>query len=467
MNNSRAFSILIIDDQKLIRNSLKIALEKENYTVELAETGAGGLSKFRQKYFDIVLLDIRLPDTSGIDILKQMKSINCEPIIIMMTGYGTIESAVLAMKLGAFDYVNKPFKTKDLLALIKMALELHEELRGNIMKAKGEINPVFENVDIAGKSGSIKEVLELIKKYALIDSTVLIQGESGTGKELVARGIHSNSSRRDGPFIEINCSAIPYTLLESELFGFEPGAFTDAKKVKQGLIEQAHGGTLFLDEIGDMEIGMQAKILNVLQERKFRRLGGTKTLDMSARIIAATNHNLKDCIKNGKFRQDLFYRLNVLNIYIPPLRDRLEDLLILSELFIREFNQKYKKNVKGISPSALEIMRQYGWPGNVRELRNIIERIIIVNNPDYIGVEHLPIEIGIKDAVSETTLNETDLNFPDSGLNFRKSVDFFQIQLIRKALLKSEGNKSHAARLLNIDRFCLHYLMKKYNISKL
>jgi two-component system, NtrC family, response regulator AtoC len=462
-------SILIIDDQGLIRKSLKVALEKEKYCVELAETGAFGLAKFKQKRFDLVLLDIRLPDTSGIDVLKQMKSLDRNPIVIMMTGYGTIENAVLAMKLGAFDYINKPFKTESLTALIKMALAAHADvMRNGKRSAEGELADFeFENSQIIGRSRSVMEMLELAKKYSRIDSTVLIQGESGTGKELVARAIHANSIRRSGPFVEINCSAIPYTLLESELFGFEPGAFTDAKKIKKGLIEQAHGGTLFLDEIGDMEIGIQAKMLNVLQERKFRRLGGTRTMDMSARIVAATNHDLKEGIRNNRFRQDLFYRLNVLNIFVPPLRERKEDIIILAEYFIGEFNERYKRDVKGIDDAAAEAMRRFTWPGNVRELRNVMERIVIVNSPEYIGLKDLPMEISMDG--NETLLNQAlmqgyDFDFPENGINFKKYVDSFQVQIIRKALLKSGGNKSQAAKLLNIDRFSLHYLINKLDI---
>jgi two-component system response regulator AtoC len=461
-------NILIIDDQKLIGSSLKVALEKEGYEVQVAETGAEGIAAVGKNNVDLVLLDIRLPDINGIDVLKKIKEMDPETIVIMMTGYGTVENAVLAMKMGAFDYVNKPFKTKTITTILKLALET-QRLKREVGSFRDKNRTIYGTDKIIGQSSAIHDILEMIGKISQIDSsTVLIQGESGTGKELVAKAIHYNSARANGPFVEINCSAIPYTLLESELFGYEQGAFTDAKRAKRGLMEQANGGTLFLDEIGDMELSMQAKILNVLQERKFRRLGGVKLIDTDARIIAATNHHLRDDVNRKKFRQDLFYRLNVLHLYLPPLRDRKEDVISLSRHFIQEFNQTFKKTVRGISQEALDLLMSYSWPGNVRELRNTIERIMIIDNPEIIQSRHLPLEIiGEHGPLSKTPSKDSlvQINLAEQGMDFKTVTEAVQVWLIREALDKSKGSKSKAAKLLNLDRFALRYLMNKLHIT--
>jgi DNA-binding NtrC family response regulator len=459
---------LIIDDQKLIRNSLKVALEKDAYEVRLAETGAKGLDIIRKNSVDLVLLDIRLPDINGIEVLKKIQEVDPEVIVIMMTGYGTVENAVLAMKHGAFDYVNKPFKIKTITTILKLALET-QKLKREVFGFRDRNKTLYATDKIIGKSDATRETLELVRKVSQIDSsTVLVQGESGTGKELVAKAIHYNSSRNTGPFVEINCSAIPYTLMESELFGYEQGAFTDAKKTKRGLMEQANGGTLFLDEIGDMEMGMQAKILRVLQERKFRRLGGDKLIDTDARIIAATNHNLREDVSKKKFRQDLFYRLNVIHIHLPPLRERKEDVVPLTKYFIHEFNQSFKKTVRGVSQDATNLLMHYSWPGNVRELRNTIERIMIIDNPEIIQSKHLPLEIvGESGPASRTAkkLFDLPLAVSDQGIDLRTATESLQAALISEALQKAGGSKSRAAKLLNITRFALRYLMNKHHLS--
>lgn len=458
-------TILIIDDQKLIRDSLKSALQQEGYRVFVAETGEEGLNIFKRETVELVLLDIRLPDVNGIDILKQIKTLNDDAIVIMMTGYGTVENAVTAMKLGAFDYFNKPFKTKNISTIIKLALET-QKLKREVEGIKDKARSLYGTGKIIGQSNAILNTLDMIKKVSRIDSsTVLIEGESGTGKELVAKAIHYNSGRSDGPFIEINCSAIPYTLLESELFGYDQGAFTDAKRSKNGLFEQANGGTLFLDEIGDMDIAMQSKLLNVLQERKLRRLGGRKTIQFDARIITATNHNLREDIRQNKFREDLFYRINVLNIYLPPLRERKEDIVLLAKHFIDEFNKSFRKNVKDIEEDALQAMQNYFWPGNVRELRNTIERIMIIDNPDTIMMKHLPREVLNKSDADPFSDRSVNLDIPENGLDIREFTLAMQAQLIKKALLKTKGNKSKAAQLLNLDRFSLRYLINKVGLS--
>lgn len=459
-------TVLIIDDQKLIRGSLKVALEKELYAVRLAETGGEGLAVVKESSIDLVLLDIRLPDMNGIEVLKKIKEIDPETIVIMMTGYGTVENAVKAMKLGAFDYINKPFKTKAITTILKLALET-QQLKKEVRGFRDRNRTLYGTDKIIGQSKAIHDVLKLVRKISQIEtSTVLVQGESGTGKELIAKAIHYNSPRVDGPFVEINCSAIPCTLLESELFGYEQGAFTDAKKTKKGLMEQANGGTLFLDEIGDMELTMQAKILNVLQERKFRRLGGERLVDANARIIAATNHNLREEVIQKRFRQDLFYRLNVIHVYLPPLRDRKGDIIPLTKYFINEFNQSFKKTVRGISQDAMDLLLAYSWPGNVRELRNIVERIMIIDNPEIIQKKHLPLEVtGQQDSILAAKSDESiALDFPDGGVDLRVLTETVQTKLIREALHKTGGSKSKAAKLLNMDRFALRYLMNKLQI---
>lgn len=460
--------ILVVDDEKLIRKSLKVALEEEGLGVCVAETGAEGLAMVKKENIDLVLLDIRLPDINGIDVLKMLKEVDNDLIIVMMTGYGTIDNAVLAMRSGAFDYINKPFKTKNVTSLIKLAIEtqsLKREVKRFIDKDR-----IFYGLDkIIGQSDAIHQILDMVKKIAQIDSaTVLIEGESGTGKELVAKAIHYNSSRCNGPFVEINCAAIPSTLLESELFGYEQGAFTDAKKAKKGLAEQANGGSLFLDEIGDMDAAMQAKILRVLQERKFRRLGGDKVVEMDARIITATNHDLRNEVRKNKFREDLFYRLNVVHISLPSLKDRKEDIIPLTEYFINEFNELFNKGIKGISSDAMNLLMRYSWPGNVRELRNIIERIMIIDNPEIIECEHIPVEIASgHDNLSETSdLNQVlSFEIPDEGIDIKELTSSFQAMLVRKALQKSGGKKEKAAKLLKIDRFSLRYLINKLDPS--
>ena len=459
--------ILIIDDEKLIRKSLQVALEEEGYKCFVAETGAEGLAIARKKTPDLVLLDIRLPDINGIDVLKMLKEIDSELIVIMMTGYGTIENAVLAIKLGAFDYITKPFKTKNITTLIKLALEtqtLKRDVKRFIDKDK-----IFYGLDkIIGQSDIVRQIGETVKKIAQVDlATVLIEGESGTGKELVAKAIHYNSSRSNGPFVEINCAAIPPTILESELFGYKRGAFTDAKTTKKGLIEQANRGTLFLDEIGDMDLGMQAKILRVLEDKKCRRLGDDKLIEVDMRIIAATNHNLRDEISRKNFREDLFYRLNVVHIFLPPLREREEDIVPLVEYFVGEFNETFNKSVKGVSPDAIKLLMSYSWPGNVRELRNIIERIMIIDNPETIQCENIPAEIagGLPSFTERNDSNrQLNLEIPDEGIDIKQLSASFHAELIKKALQKTGDKKGKAAELLGLDRFSLRYLMSKLGI---
>lgn len=460
--------ILIIDDESLIRKSLKVALEEDGYNVYAAETGTEGITVAGAENIDLVLLDIKLPDIQGLDVLTKLKNLDSDLVVIMMTGYGTIESAVTAMKSGAFDYISKPFKARDVATLIKLALETRN-LKRDVKRFIDKDRRFYGLDKIVGQSEAINHTVEMVKKIAQIDSsTVLIEGESGTGKELVAKAIHLGSTRCDRPFVEINCAAIPPSLLESELFGYEKGAFTDARKTKKGLIEQANGGSLFLDEIGDMDGGMQAKILNVLQERKFRRLGGEKVIEVDMRIITATNHDLRKDVQEKVFREDLFYRINVIHIYLPPLRDRRGDIPLLVNSFIDEFNTLFTKHVRGIAPDALQVLMEYSWPGNVRELRNIIERVMILADPELIQREHIPAEIlgvsGDQGAAEIVPSEGYDFEIPDSGIDFKEATERFQARLIAQALEKAKGHKGRGAALLNMDRFALRYLMKKMNL---
>ncbi|MCK9231003.1 MAG: sigma-54 dependent transcriptional regulator [Syntrophales bacterium] len=462
------YQILIVDDEKLILKSLRMLFEKD-FIVHTAETGAVGIEIAERENIDLVLLDLRLPDSDGIAVLKKIKQVSSETIVIMMTAYGTISNAVLAMKEGAFDYINKPFKAKNIEIIVRLALEsknLHERVEGY----RSELQRLRGGGRIIGASKAMHTLFEIIEKAATAgDAPVLIEGESGTGKELIAQAIHYGSRRSNGMFMEVNCAAMPLTLLESELFGYEKGAFTDAKRASKGLIEQARGGTLFLDEIGDMDLGIQAKILKVIEEKKYRRLGGDGVIDADIRVIAATNHTLQDDVDNKQFRKDLFYRLNVIHISVPPLRERIEDIKPLALHFVDAFNKSMRKEVAGIETEALNLMEQYEWPGNVRELRNIIERIMIMDAPKSIGPGHLPPEIGnrkgLKGVIKEPG-REFIVNIPDGEIDIKHVVASMQRELVMYALKQSGGRRTDAAKLLSISRYSLRYLIKTLNIPE-
>jgi two-component system response regulator AtoC len=387
------FSILIVDDEILTLNNLKKFLEKEGYEIYLAENGEKALEITSRIKPDLILLDLMLPGISGVEVLRQVKEKEPNTVIIMMTAYEIIEKAVEAMKLGAYDYLLKPFPLSELKNSIHRALEtlsLKIRIQEHLNTEKGR----YYFGRIIANSPKMKEILNIAQKIALMErTTVLIQGESGTGKELLAKAIHYHSPRSEGPLIEINCAAIPENLLESELFGYEPGAFTDAKKRKIGLLEKGNEGTVFFDEIGDMSLNLQAKVLRVLEDGKFMRLGGNKPVKIDIRVIAATNKNLQTAVKEGRFREDLYYRLNVVPIHIPPLRERKEDIIPLALFFMSEYNRELKRSYTGITPEAAEALEKYSWPGNVRELRNIIERIMSLNDDHEIRYHHLPVEI--------------------------------------------------------------------------
>jgi len=444
--------ILVIDDEKLIQWSLEQELSRNGYEVFSAGTGEAGLQLFERESPDLTIVDIRLPGADGIEILEKIKAQDKEHPIIMITAFGDVGTAVRAMKLGAYDYLTKPFDLEVVKLVVGKALEsrmLRQEVT-ELRKKERQTN------QIVGASPEIKKVLEAVRKIAETDATtVLIAGESGVGKELMAKAIHYQSQRGDKPFMEIDCSALTETLIESELFGHEKGAFTDARTLKKGLLELADGGTAFLDEVGDMPLSTQGKILRVIETKTFKRVGGTRDIQVNIRIVAATNKSLGDLTKQGRFREDLYYRLKVIPIFIPPLRERKDDILPLVKHFIGHYNKEFRKHVRGPSPEAEKRLLSYSWPGNVRELINVIERAVLLEGKDIILPEHLILEVGTQGAPSK------DFRLPERGV----SLDDVEKSLVIQALEMASGNQSRAAGLLGITRDTLRYRMKKYHLG--
>lgn len=452
--------ILVVDDEQLICWSFKQQLDKKGYHVLTADSAEDGLLKFEKEMPEIVFVDNRLPNMQGIELLSKIKEIENNTYVVFMTAYGTIETAVEAMKRGAYDYINKPFTFEEIHVILKgirEKIELENNLR--ILKRERFSDVNFDS--IIGQSQQMKEIIQLSKKIAKSEaSTVLLLGESGTGKDLLARAIHNESNRSSKPFVTINCSSVPETLLESELFGHEKGAFTSAHKQKKGLFEIADGGTVFLDEIGEISLGIQVKLLSIIEYKTFRRVGGTNDINVDIRIIAATNKNLQESIKENRFRYDLYYRLKVFQLILPPLKERREDIPELIDFFIKGFNIQFRKNIKGVTPDAKNLLMRYDWPGNVRELRNVIERAIILQSGDYIRKEDLPCEINLRSP--QLTVDDVDLwlQIPDGGFSLFK----VEKKIIEHTLRKVNLNQSKAAKMMGISRDRLRYKMKKYNI---
>jgi two-component system, NtrC family, response regulator AtoC len=452
----RKHKILVVDDEHLIRWSLEQNLKKQGYEVFTAGSGEDALRIAREELPDLMLLDIQLPGINGLQVLEKIKEMEEEIIVIMVTALGVLETAVKAMRSGAYDYLNKPFNLDEMAIVIKKALETGE-LKREVAHLRSEQSSKYGIDKIIAHGRHMKNVLAMVEKIARSDaSTVLIQGESGTGKELIAKAIHYESARADKPFMAINCAAVPETLLESELLGHEKGAFTDAKAMKKGLFEIANGGTVFLDEIGDMEPGMQAKLLRVLEERCFRRVGGTKDIQIDVRIVSATNKDLLKAIEERTFRNDLYYRIQVIPIFLPPLRERKDDVLPLTEYFIAHFNREFGKHVRGVSKMAEKFLVEYSWPGNIRELKNIIERAIILESEETLLLEHLHQEIVAK--VGGAGSGPLSFNLPPEGID----IEDVERELIRQALEVSEGNQSRAAKKLNLGIDAFRYRMKKF-----
>ncbi len=450
--------ILIIEDEKLLRWSLRERLEREGYDVFEAANGHDGLELAHDRGIDLMLVDYRLPDMTGHQILREVGSSRPDVPIIMMTAFGTVETAVEAIKAGAFEYMTKPFNQEELLVRISKALEssrLHRELRSWRTRQKRKYAPS----NILGTSTAIRRIITLVEKIGSSPAaTVLITGESGTGKDLVAKAIHYASDRATRPFMNITCTALPETLLESELMGHEAGAFTDARHTKQGLFELADGGTLFLDEIGDMGLALQSKLLRFLQEKAFRRVGGTRDITVDVRVIAATNKDLETEVERARFREDLYYRLNVIPVHLSPLRERREDIPVLVSHFIKGFNQEFKKHTEGITDEAMVRLMSYPWPGNVRELRNVVERAMILENKACLDVVDLPPEIVAHSG-----------RVPKGDCPIRLAEDGYPLEemirgMVRQALEQTHGNQSAAARLLHISRDALRYKMKKFGM---
>lgn len=455
----RSETILIVDDEKLIRWSLKQTLNQFGFNVLEASTMKEALSSVCEKEPDLILLDQRLPDGTGIDVLHKLQSLKNIAPVIMLTVIDRSDVAVEAMKLGAFDYITKPVNTEELTIVIEKALEATHVKRQLVQLLK-EQEKKYSFHNMIATSPAMKKAFDIITKVAQSNTTtVLITGESGTGKELAARAIHQLSSRKDAPFMAVNCSALTETLIESELFGHEKGAFTDAKTQRKGIFELAENGTIFLDEIGDIAPAVQVKLLRVLEEKTFRRVGGAIDLNVDARIIAATNQSLEDRVSEGKFRTDLYYRVNVAHFHLPPVRERGEDVLLLAEYFLQEFNEKFHKHFKGLGEETKKIFLQYNWPGNVREIRNVVERAILLDNGEYVFSHH--VKLGHLHQLVANGQSSTH-KISSEGM----SLHDIEKQALIKALEKAGRNQSEAARLLKISRDTLRYRLKKYGIDK-
>ncbi|MEK6678989.1 MAG: sigma-54 dependent transcriptional regulator [Nitrospirota bacterium] len=470
-------NVLIIEDEPIMRNILKNALTKAGFEATIAEDGIKGISAINEGDFDIIITDIVLPKGDGFKILKWAKEKRPETSVILITGHGKVKDAVEAMKLGASDYLTKPFSMEDLSLRINKIVEF-QELKRDYTRLQQECETIFGAERILGVSPKIIAIRELAKTVAGVDSTILIEGESGTGKEVVANAIHYSSPRRDKPFIKISCAAIPETLLESELFGYEKGAFTGALKRKPGRFELANHGTLFLDEIGDLPQALQVKLLRVLQEREFERIGGTETIKVDVRIICATNRDLEKETKEGRFREDLYYRLKVIPIHLPSLRERKEDIPILINHFIKIYSKKMNRKITAFSDEAMKCLLDYDFPGNVRELENAVERTIALCPNQLIGKEYLPLlkdrRQGSKDRVYGQTAGDSEPSPPSSkGLQKKEPDKLVPLQdkmgeveknYIVSVLKKAKGNKTNAAKILNISRKNLWEKMRKYNL---
>ncbi|MEW6715825.1 MAG: sigma-54 dependent transcriptional regulator [Nitrospirota bacterium] len=454
--------ILIIDDEDLIRSSIKQHLEKDGHDVLTAKSGEEGISMFRIDLPEIVLLDLHMPGIGGIETLKIIKELNKDAVVIIISAHGDIETAVSAIKLGAYEFVEKPFDLSIISILVKNALETLN-LKKEVTFLREEQHDKYNINNVIGASPAIKNVLMFAEKIAESDAnTVLIQGESGTGKTLIARVIHYHSARADKPFVEVTCTALPETLVESELFGYEKGAFTDAKSSKKGLFELADGGTVYLDEIGDMKLSTQSKFLKVIEEKTFKRIGGLKDTKVDVRIIATTNRNLKEEVKNGNFREDLYYRLNVIPFKIPPLRERREDIIPIAMHVLDNLRKETRKDIIGISKDAKELMLEYGWPGNIRELKNVIERIFILEKEGLILPEHLPMEVRKNNGKPDNAKEDDDFQFslPNDGV----SIEDVEKNFIIQALKNTGNNQTKAAKLLNLTRDALRYRMQKFGL---
>lgn len=447
--------ILVVDDELIVRESLSDWLLESGYEVEAVEDGFKAIGEVKKKKWDLLLVDLKMLGMDGIDVMREVKRISKELPVVIITGYPTVDSAVQAMKEGAYDYIIKPFNPEEIDLVIRNIIA-HQNLVKENIYLRQELKRRYQFKDIIGKSRKMQEVLVLVKTVAKSSSTVLIQGESGTGKELIARAIHSTSPRSKRPFVAVSCAALPETLLESELFGHEKGAFTDAISLRKGKFELADKGTLFLDEVGDMSQETQADLLRVLEEREFTRIGGSELIKVDVRVISATNKELKKLVSEKKFREDLYYRLNVVDIQVPPLRERREDIPLLAEHFLTKYSIENKKGIEFIDEDALRLLMRYNWPGNVRELENVIERAVVVAKKDFIGPDELPPSVkgkpkeALKSSVADHNL----------------SLQEIEKRHISQVLEATNWNIKEAANTLRIDRTTLYNKIKKYKLTK-
>jgi two-component system response regulator AtoC len=470
--------ILVIDDERLVRWSLRQKCEEWGYEVVEAAAGDPGLRLAQHESPDLILLDVRLPDLNGLQVLEQLKKSGDSTAVIMITADPQLDDVKSALKLGAYDFIGKPLDFEELRVTIQNALEA-SKLRTEVQSLRGEVRRRTGYHDVVAVSSKMTELMNFVQKVAASEATtILIQGESGTGKDLVAKTIHYESTRQDGPFVAINCSAIPETLMEAELFGHEKGAFTDAKSMKKGLFETAHGGTLFLDEIGELSPLLQAKLLRVLEDQVIRRVGGVRDMQVDVRVVAASNRDLEKAVREGHFRQDLYYRLAIIAIFIPPLRDHTEDVLPLVNFFIDWYNRKFKKSVRGISPETRRLLLAHNWPGNVRELKNCIERAMILEDETILRPVYMPFAVGEAARSGLTAFEHSStaadgggkqladgrvlprLYIPEEGT----SLEEVERAMVELAMRQANGNQTHAARLLDISRDALRYKLKKFEL---
>ena len=450
--------ILLVDDEPHVLELLSVALEDEGYTILLANNGKGALDQVKKEEPQVVLLDIRMPGLDGVEVLRRIKEINQASSVIMMTAYGAMDTVVKAIQLGAYDYLTKPLDLKKVKVLIRRALEA-QELAQEVTSLRSTLKEKYQLENIVGKHPRMLEVYKMIARVMDNKATVLIIGETGTGKEVVARAIHFNGLLKDGPFVAIDCASLPSDLLESELFGHEKGAFTGAITQKMGKFERADKGSLLLDEIGNLTLATQVKLLRFLQEKKIERVGGTKPIELDVRIITATSLDLEKAVKEGSFREDLYYRLNVVAIPLPPLRERRDDIPLLGEHFLQKYESESKGKVKYVPPETMDLLMRYNWPGNVRELENVIERAIVIGKTNAILVEDLPLRI-------KKMASRSELDISPEKIPFEQRVENFEKKLIIDALEKVNWIQTRAAELLGTSRSIIRYKMKKYGIKR-
>jgi DNA-binding NtrC family response regulator len=456
--------ILVVDDELIVCESCQRILEEEGYEVETALSGTEAFAKMKENHFDIVITDLKMPGIDGMEVLRRLRREYPDTIVIMITGFSTVETAVEAMKLGAFDYIPKPFTPDEVSIVVKKAIEQKNLLLENVY-LRQELREKYGFHNVVGKSKKMQDIYRIIAKVAPTDSTVLINGQSGTGKELIARAIHFNSPRRDKQFVTVDCAVLSENLLESELFGHVRGSFTGAVTTKPGLFEVADGGTVFLDEIGNISPAIQAKLLRVLQEREFTPVGGTKAKKVDIRLVAATNKDLEKMIKEGSFREDLYYRLNIVPIYLPPLRERQEDIPALSAHFLKKYSEEMGKAIKGFTPEAMEKLMKYPWPGNVRELENVIERTVVMIDEEMVRVEHLILPGQGENRKIEDSVPATSEELKEIKKQLReKAVEDIEKAFIIKALERNQWNVTKAAEEVGMLRPNFQALMRKYGL---